>query len=54
VTGLTGVSDRSDRCEAFAGFASSELLVPCVFRLCCCWPVLGWFGVVLLGLVSPV
>jgi hypothetical protein len=28
------------------GFASGELLNPCVFGLCCCWSVLGQFGVV--------
>jgi hypothetical protein len=40
--GLTGASDRSDRCVPFVGFASGELLVPCV---------LGLFRVVLLGFV---
>jgi hypothetical protein len=50
-TGLTGTFDRSDRCEPFVGFDSGELLVPCVFGLCCCWSVLGLFGVVLLGFV---
>jgi hypothetical protein len=35
-TGLTGALDRSDRCEPFVGFDSGELLVPCVFGLCCC------------------
>jgi hypothetical protein len=49
--GLTGALDRSDRCEPFVGFASDELLNPCVFGLCCCWLVLGQFGVVLLGFV---
>jgi hypothetical protein len=34
------------------GFDSGELLVPCVFGLCCCWSVLGLFGVVLLGFVK--
>jgi hypothetical protein len=34
------------------GFASGELLVLRVFGLCCCWPVLGLFGVVLLGIVK--
>jgi hypothetical protein len=51
VTGLTGARDRSDRCEPFVGFASGELLDPCVFRLCYCWSVIGRFGVVLLGFV---
>jgi hypothetical protein len=51
VTGLTGARDRSDRCEPFDEFASGELLVPCVFGLCCCWSVLGRFSVVLLGFV---
>jgi hypothetical protein len=51
VTGLTGALDQSDWCKPFVGFASGDLLVPCVFRLCCCWSVLGWFGVVLLGFV---
>jgi hypothetical protein len=45
-TGLTGALDRSDRCEPFVGFASGELLNPCVFGLWCCWSVLGLFGVV--------
>jgi hypothetical protein len=35
-TGLTGALDWSDRCEPFVGFASGELLNPCVFRLRCC------------------
>jgi hypothetical protein len=48
-TGLTGALDRSDRCEPLVGFVSGELLGSCVFGLCCCWSVLGWFGVVLLG-----
>jgi hypothetical protein len=52
MTGLTGASDRSDRCELFVAFASGELLVPCVFELCCCWSFLGQFGVVLLGFVK--
>jgi hypothetical protein len=50
-TGLTGALDRSDRCEPFVGFVSGELLGSCVLWLCC-WSVLGWFGVVLLGLVK--
>jgi hypothetical protein len=52
VTGLTDASDRSNRCEPFVGFASGELLVPCVFGMCCCWSVLGQFGVVLLSFVK--
>jgi hypothetical protein len=44
-TGLTGALDRSDQCEPFVGFASGELLIPCVFGLCYCWLVLGQFGV---------
>jgi hypothetical protein len=52
VTGLTGASDRSDRCVPSVGFASDELLVPCVFGSCCCWSVLGCFGGVLLGFVK--
>jgi hypothetical protein len=51
-TDLTSALDRSDRCELFVGFASSELLDPCVFGLCCCWLVLGRFGIVLLGFVK--
>jgi hypothetical protein len=51
-TGLTGAIDRSVRSEPFVGFDSGELLVPCVFGLCCCWSVLGLFGVVLLGFVK--
>jgi hypothetical protein len=50
-TSLTGALDWCDRCEPFVGFASGELLNPCVFRLCYCWSVLGLFGVVLLGFV---
>jgi hypothetical protein len=50
-TGLTGALDRSDRCDPFVGFASGELLNPCVFGSCYCWSVLGLFGVVLLGFV---
>jgi hypothetical protein len=50
-TGLTSALDRSDRCEPFVGFASGELLNPCVFGWCCCWLVLGLIGVVLLGFV---
>jgi hypothetical protein len=51
VTGLTGARDRSDQSEPFVGLASAELLDPCVFGLCCCWSVLGRFGVVLLCFV---
>jgi hypothetical protein len=51
VTGLTSARDRSNRCETFVGFSSGELLVLRVFGLCCCWSVLGLFGVVLLGFV---
>jgi hypothetical protein len=51
VTGLTIASDRSDRCVPFVGFASGELLDSCIFGSCCCWSVLGLFGVVLLSLV---
>jgi hypothetical protein len=43
-TSLNGALDWSDRCEPFVGLASGELLDPCVFGLCCCWPVLGRFG----------
>jgi hypothetical protein len=43
-TCLTGALDRSDRCEPSVGFASGELLNPCVFGSCCCWSVLGCFG----------
>jgi hypothetical protein len=50
-TGLTGALDRSNRCEPFVGFASSELLNSCVFGLCCCWSVLGNFGGILVGFV---
>jgi hypothetical protein len=42
---------QSDRCELFVGFASGELLDPCVFGSCCCLSVLGCFGVILLGFV---
>jgi hypothetical protein len=52
VTGLTGASDRSDRCVPFVGFASGELVVSCVFGSCYCWSVLGWFGGVLLEIVK--
>jgi hypothetical protein len=45
VTRLTGVS-------LSVGFASGELLVVRVFGLCCCWSVLGRFGVVLLGFLK--
>jgi hypothetical protein len=48
-TGLTGALDRSDRCKSLVGFASGELLDPCVFGSWCCWLVLGLFRVVLLG-----
>jgi hypothetical protein len=34
------------------GFVSGELLGSCVFGLCCCWSVLGQFGVALLGFVK--
>jgi hypothetical protein len=51
-TGLTGALDQSDRCEPFVGFVLVELLGSCVLRLCCCWSVLSWFGVVLLGFVK--
>jgi hypothetical protein len=51
VTGLTGASDQSDRCEHFVVFVSGDLLVPCVFGSCCCWSILGQFGVALLGFV---
>jgi hypothetical protein len=50
-TSPTSALDRSYRCVPFVGFASSELLNPCVYGLCCCWSVLGQFGVVLLGFV---
>jgi hypothetical protein len=52
VTDLTGASDWSDRCVPFVGFSLGELLDSCVFGSCCCWSVLGLFGVVLLGFVS--
>jgi hypothetical protein len=52
VIGLTGASDRSDRCVSFVGFASGELLASCVFGSCCCWSVLDYFGGVLLGFVK--
>jgi hypothetical protein len=48
-TGLTGALDRLDRCEPLVGFASGELLETCVFVSWCCCPILGLFGVVLLG-----
>jgi hypothetical protein len=51
-TGLTGSLDRSDRCEPSVGFASGELLNPCVFLSCCCWSVLGCFAGVLLWFVK--
>jgi hypothetical protein len=46
-TGPTDALDRSDRCEPFMGFASGELLNPCIFGLCWCWSILGSFGGVL-------
>jgi hypothetical protein len=49
--GFTGLTGALDPCEPFVGFASGELLNPCVFGLCCCWSVLGQFGVVLLDFV---
>jgi hypothetical protein len=49
--GLTGASNRSDRCVPFVGFASGELLDSCGFGSWCCWSVLGLFGVVLLVFV---
>jgi hypothetical protein len=52
VTGLAGAYDRSDRCDPSVGFASGELLVPCIFGSYCCWSVLGCFGGVLLGFVK--
>jgi hypothetical protein len=51
VTGLTGALDLSDWCKPFVGFASGDLLDPCVFGLCCCWSVLSRFGIGLLGFV---
>jgi hypothetical protein len=51
VSPVSGALDRSDRCERFVGFVSGELLNLLVFGLCCCWSVLGQFGVVLLGFV---
>jgi hypothetical protein len=50
-SGLTGALDRSDRFKSLVGFASSELLDSCVVGSWCGWPVLGLFGVVLLGFV---
>jgi hypothetical protein len=52
VTGLIGALDRSNQCKPFVGFASGDLPDLCVFWLCCCWLVLGKFGVVLLGFVK--
>jgi hypothetical protein len=52
VTGLTGASYRSDRCEPIVGFALGDLLDSCVFGSCWCWSVLGRFGGVLLGFVK--
>jgi hypothetical protein len=43
-TSRASALDRSNWCELFLGFASGELLNPCVFGLCCCWSVLGRFG----------
>jgi hypothetical protein len=51
ITGLTSALDRSDRCEPFVGFVSGALLGSSVFGLCCCWSVIGRFGVVLLSFV---
>jgi hypothetical protein len=34
--GYTNLTGALDRCEPFVGFASSELLNPCVFGLCWC------------------
>jgi hypothetical protein len=51
-TGLAGALEQSDRCESFVGFASGELLNPCVFGLCWCWSVLSCFGGVFLGFVN--
>jgi hypothetical protein len=51
MTGLTGALDRSARCDTFVGFASDDLVDPCVFGLCCCWSVLGQFGGILLVFV---
>jgi hypothetical protein len=51
VTG-TGALDWSDLCNPYVGFASGDLPDPCVFWLCCCWSVLGRFGVVLFGFVE--
>jgi hypothetical protein len=51
LTGLTGASDRSDRCMSIMGFASGELLYSCVFGSWCCWSALDLLGVVLLGFV---
>jgi hypothetical protein len=50
-TGLTGALNQSDRCVPFVGFASGELLNPCVLTLCWCWSVLGSLGGVLVGFV---
>jgi hypothetical protein len=47
--GVTGALDWSDRCNPFVGFASGDFLDPCVFELCCCWSVIGRFGIILLG-----
>jgi hypothetical protein len=52
VTGLTSASERSDRCVPSVGFASGELLVPCVFGSCFCWSVRGCFAGVFLGFLK--
>jgi hypothetical protein len=52
LTGLTGATDRSDRCKPLVGFSLGDLHDPCVFWLCCCWSVLGRFGVILLDFVE--
>jgi hypothetical protein len=52
MTGLTGASDQSNWCVPSVGFASGELLVPCVFGSSCCWSVLGGFRSVFLGFVK--
>jgi hypothetical protein len=53
-TGLTGALDRSDRCEPVVGFASGELLVPCVFLvvllLASSWSVWSCFARLCVGL----
>jgi hypothetical protein len=66
-TGLTGALDRSDRCEPFVGFASGELLNPCLlvvlvlvnswqFWRCFGWLCVGFFfraGCVFGGVFVP-